>query len=293
MNQLEVLEPNLIEEAVELLDPEDPSVRPIAGGTALMLMMKSKVYNPTRLVSLRKVQSQYSGISEEANGDLKIGAMTTLRDIEKSALVNSCNPVITEALRTLSNVRIRNVATLGGHLAHGDPHMDLPPILQALGAYVHTIHREGVRTVSLYDLFAGYYQTTLGRNELITDVVIPKLPTGTQGSYVKCTSLSMDDWPTVGVAVFFRQEDGVLVDSKVSVSAALEKPTRFEKIENFLLGKEASRELFKEAADIAAEDVRTLADIRGTAAYKKEMVRVYVRRALDKALKSVPYQGRD
>src|SRR5438876_11603934 len=133
MIAFELAGPQTLSEAIELLDAEDPSVRPIAGGTALMLMMKAGVFRPQRLVSLRKL-TDLSGI--DAGADLRIGAMTPLADVERSAAVRGHAPVITKTLRTLSNIRVRNVATIGGHLAHADPHQDLPPVLIALGAHV-------------------------------------------------------------------------------------------------------------------------------------------------------------
>src|SRR6266480_2802493 len=124
MIPFELVEPASLGEAISLLDRDDATVRPIAGGTALMLMMKAGVFRPTRLVSLHKL-----GLEKiEANGALRIGAMTTLGALERSAAVKKDWPVLTRMLRTLSNVRVRNVATAGGALAHADPHMDFPPV---------------------------------------------------------------------------------------------------------------------------------------------------------------------
>ena len=135
MTPFELVEPTSLSEALRLLDPDDPTVRPIAGGTALMLMMKAGVFRPTRLVSLRKIGGNHARIAT-ADGELAIGAMTTLSALERSAEVARHAPVIIRTMRRLSNVRVRNVATVGGELAHGDPHMDLPPVLIALGARV-------------------------------------------------------------------------------------------------------------------------------------------------------------
>src|SRR5262245_32675113 len=125
MAPFELLQPGTLKEACALLGDED--ARPLSGGTALMLMMKAGVLRPRRLVSLRKL-----GLDRiEANGALRIGAMTSLSALERSSAVKKDWPVITRTLRTLSNVRVRNVATIGGALAHADPHMDLPPLLCA------------------------------------------------------------------------------------------------------------------------------------------------------------------
>jgi carbon-monoxide dehydrogenase medium subunit len=191
---------------------------------------------------------------------------------------------MTRALRTLSNVRIRNVATLGGHLAHGDPHMDLPPILLTLGARVRAVSRHGERWIDIADLFVGYYQLSVARDELITHIDIPAQPAGVHTWYAKFAALSADDWPSVGVAVWYRTEHDRIAEARIAVSAATERPVRMPAAESILLGAAASPATFAAAADAAAEAVEPMPDIRGSAAYKREMVRVHTRRALAHAL---------
>src|SRR4026208_2477625 len=132
MIPFDLAEPTSLAAAIKLLNPDDPSVRPIAGGTALMLMMKAGVFNPEKLVSLRKIERKSSSISAGADGR-RIGATTPLGTLERSADVRKHAPVITRTLRTLSNVRVRNVATVGGALAHPDPHTHPPPAPIARG----------------------------------------------------------------------------------------------------------------------------------------------------------------
>src|SRR6188768_1995222 len=148
MIPFDLAEPTSLAAAIKLLNPDDPTIRPIAGGTAIMLMMKAGVFNPEKLVSLRRIESKYSSISAAADG-LRIGAMTTLNAIERSADVKKHAPLITRTMLTLSNVRVRNVATIGGALAHGDPHMDLPPVLMALGTSVTVMGPDGERSIAL------------------------------------------------------------------------------------------------------------------------------------------------
>ncbi|MFN2460477.1 MAG: xanthine dehydrogenase family protein subunit M [Candidatus Velthaea sp.] len=281
MTPFELLEPATLEEALAALDAGDPAVRPIAGGTALVLMMKSRVFQPQRLVSLRRLNGPLGTLHNDAAGALRIGALATLTQLERSRELAAFAPVVTRALRTLSNVRIRNVATLGGHLAHGDPHMDLPPIFLTLGARVRAVSPRGERWIEIADLIAGYYETTLGGDELIAEVTLPAVPTCTRTAYVKHTALSADDWPAVGVAVAFRREADTIVDARIAVSAATERPMRLTAAERAL--GESGPNAFAEAADAAASEVRTLGDLRGSAAYKREMVRVCVRRALSAA----------
>ena len=283
MKPFELLEPKTLDEAIALLDPADSSVRALAGGTALMLMMKARLFQPTRLVSLHRLNDSLRGVRPSADGGLSIGALTSLRDLERSSAIATSTPVITRTLTTLANVRIRNVATIGGHLAHGDPHMDLPPILLTMQARIRAVSSRGERWIDMSDLFVGYYQTTLAKDELIAELVIPPQPKDVCDAYAKCTALSADDWPAVGVAVSYRLQEGLVTDARIAISAATERPMRSFAAEAALAGSTAEPAAFARAADAAAQQVETFADIRGSASYKREMVRVYVRRALERA----------
>lgn len=276
MMPFELLEPKTLKEAIALLDPEDPTVRPIAGGTALMLMMKSRVFDPARLVSLRGIEKVYSTVSAK-DGGLRIGAMTTLTTLEHSAEVKKAAPVLTHALRDLSNVRVRNVATVGGALAHGDPHMDLPPVLMALGTSVTVIGPKGERSIALEDLFAGYYETVLAKDELIAEAIVPSTA-GKRAHYIKVTTRAAHDWPALGVAVALGGDA-----PRIVISAATEKATRISEAEAALEGKQDAA-AFKRAAEAAADTVELMTDAQGTAAYKQQLVRVYVERALKAAV---------
>jgi carbon-monoxide dehydrogenase medium subunit len=283
MIPFELAEPATLKEAIALLDPDDPTVRPIAGGTALMLMMKAGVFRPEKLVSLRNVKDLTS-IDATADGGLRIGAMTPLAVVERSAAVRAHAPVITHTMRTLSNIRVRNVATIGGSLAHADPHMDMPPVLIALGAQVVAASPAGERTIPVEKLFAGYYETVLARNELITSVIIPA-----QGSrrsaYLKCTTRAVHDWPALGVAVVVESDGATVRDARVVVSAATETPTRLASAEQALRGGAAGDALWRQAGEAAAAEAETISDGQGSSAYKRQLVRVYVARALATALK--------
>jgi carbon-monoxide dehydrogenase medium subunit len=191
------------------------------------------------------------------NGNLRVGAMSTLSALERSPEVRKGWPVLLRALRTLSNVRVRNVATVGGALAHADPHMDLPPLLAALGAKVLVEGKKGKRMIPVEDLYAGYLESTLRPGELITEVEIPAMGKRS-AAYLKCTTRSADDWPAVGVAVVLGDE------TRIFVSAATERPTR--------IADEAA------IAGLKIED-----DLHGSADYKRHLLRIYLGRAMDEA----------
>ncbi len=279
MTPFEWDEPRTLKDAVALLDPEDSSIRPVAGGTALMLMMKTGVFAPSRLVSLAKIEPHYSQIRIDKSGALKIGAMASLSALEQSADVAKHFPVITRTLLTLSNVRVRNVARVGGALAHGDPHMDLPPLLASLGAIAHVVGRDGMREIAVQDLYLGYYETVLAKDELIAEVTVPPL-NGARATYIKCTSRSADDWPALGLAVRWDIAGETIRNPCVIVSAATEKVTRLSQTEKVIDGASIDDRIARRAGDAAVAEVEFLSDAHGSAAYKKELLRVHLARAL-------------
>ena len=283
MTPFEMAEPRSLREAIGLLDPEDSSVRAIAGGTAVMLMMKSGFFRPRRLVSLRGLESGYSRIEIDADGSLRIGALAPLSVVERSPAVRDAAPVIVQTLRTLSNVRVRNVATIGGHLAHADPHMDLPPVLVALGARISVVGAAGERSIAVADLGVGYYETALQPTELIAELIVP--PQGRRrAAYFKCTTRAADDWPALGVAVAVDTDGAVIHDAKIVISAATDKPTRLLAAETVMRGASIDDALLRRAGEAAADEAAVIGDQHGTAAYKQQLVRVYVERALRHAL---------
>ncbi len=282
MIPFELAEPRSLKGALKLLDTEDPAVRAFGGCTALMLMMKTGVFQPSCLVSLRKIEKKHARVSR-ADGGLSIGALATLSSLEQSAAVRKAAPVITRTLRTLSNVRVRNVATLGGHLAHADPHMDLPPVLIALGAELTAVSAGGERRLAVQDLFTGYYETALAKNELISAVHVPA-QAGWRAAYVKCTTRTADDWPTLGIAVSLKTDGALIEDARVVVSAATEKPLRMAQAETVLRGATVTDAVLARAGEAAAAEAELMADARGSAAYKRELLRVYAARAVKQAL---------
>ena len=283
MIPFEMVEPTSLQEAMGLLDPKEPTIRAVAGGTALMLMMKAGVFQPSRLVCLHRIEPQYSRIVLTDDGELRIGAMATLSELEHDANVATRLPVLKRALRRLSNPRVRNVARVGGALAHGDPHMDLPPVLTALGGRVTIKGPKGERVLPLEQLYSGYYETVLEKNELITAVTVPSL-NGRKSAYMKVTSRSADDWPALGVAVSFALQNGAIRDPIIVVSAATEKVTRMAGTEKLLQGAAPQDDVLMRAGEAAAAEASILADAHGSAAYKRELLRVYVRRAVRQAL---------
>ncbi|MEQ8830255.1 MAG: FAD binding domain-containing protein [Alphaproteobacteria bacterium] len=276
----ELISPNTLRDALDLLDVDDPSIRPFSGGTALRLMMKSGVFSPSKLVVLRGIPD-LSGIEISDDGSLTIGALSTLAEVETSALVARQVPVLAGALKHLSNRRVRNVARIGGAIAHGDPHMDLPPLLSALNAEVIVESRNGRRHIAVEDLVIGYYETLLEPDELIVALRIPSQDDW-HSAYRKVTARSADDWPALGVATSISHEGTEIRDIRLVVGAATERPTRLDISEGVLRSEGVAG--LPRAVEAAMDSVEVMDDSHGSATWKKALLGVELRRSVEEIL---------
>ena len=259
----------------------------IAGGTALVIMMKQRLVSPTCLISLRSVRG-LSGISEK-NGHLRIGGATTHRDVETSSLVRRRLPLLAETYRHVATVRVRNMATVGGGLAHADPNQDPPPTLIALGASVKVGSADGSRTIPVEEFFTDYYETVLKPEEVITELCVPRLPHGSGTAFLKFLPRTADDYATVSAAavVTLDRTRKIFSDVRIALGSVGTTPIRARAAEAVLRGQPVKAEALREAAEKAKQAVDPIGDFRGSAAYKKEMAGVFVRRALEKALEGL------
>lgn len=275
------LEPTSVEEALELLARYGDEAKLIAGGTGLVNLMKQRLVQPTYLIGLRRIP----GLSEmQHDGDLRIGALCTHREIETSSLVQTHTPLLTETFRHVASVRIRTVATLGGALAHADPNQDPPPALLVLDAQVHLRSQQREREVAISDFFTGYYETIMEPDELITDVVIPQQPAGSGTAFLKFLPQTRDDYATVAVAARVTLASDRIRDVRVALGAAATTPVRATAVENALRGEILTSTTLREAAALVAEAVNPTSDFRGSAVYKRDMAVVFVQRALAQAV---------
>src|SRR5574341_823877 len=199
MRPFEILEPTSVGEASRLLREYGEAAKLIAGGTAVTLLLKEGLLAPGFLISTgRLAELDYLRAAGTA---LEVGAGTTLRALERSPVVRDGFPALAQALAAIGNVRIRHVATLGGHLAHADPRLDLPPVLMVLGAHVRCQRDGAAREVPVADLFLGPYETCLAPDEIITGITVPPVPAHAATAFVRYTPSSPTDWPLVNVAV--------------------------------------------------------------------------------------------
>lgn len=267
-----------VAEALELLAADDAHV--LAGGTALVLLMKQGLLRPARLVSVAGV-AELRGIERRADGALRIGAMATHREAERSPLVREHAAALAEAFAQVGTVRIRGQATVGGNVAHADPAQDPPPMLIALGASAVIDGPRGQRTVPLNELFVDVFETRIAPGELLREVVVPPLPDGARATYLKFLPRTEDDYATVAVAAVVRtSQDGRCEDARIALGAVGPTPIRARRTEDALRGEVPTPERIHEAALLAREDVDPIADARGSVEYKREMAAVWTERAL-------------
>ena len=256
----------------------------MAGGTALVLMMKQGLIHPTVVIGLKDVAG-LRGIRRLNDGGLEIPAMTTHREAERSPDVRAYCPALADAFAQVATVRIRNQATLGGNLAHADPAQDPPPMLLALDAQVVIAGPDGERTMPLDGFFRYYFETALAEAEVLTAVRLPPLPDGTRAAYVKFLPKTADDYATVSVAARLRLDgDGRCRDARVALGSCAGVPMRGYACEAALEDQQPSPGLLREAAALAAGSVDPLTDQRGSAEYKRAMASVWTERVLRRLL---------
>jgi carbon-monoxide dehydrogenase medium subunit len=274
--------PQTLDEALTLLDEHQDDGRAMAGGTALIVLMKQSLLDADHLISLARVPG-LSSIRVEADG-LHIGALTRHREVETSSLVRQYAPLICDVYRNVATVRIRNVATVGGGIAHADPAQDPPPGLIALDAQLRLVSKGGERTLPINEFFQDYYETAIQPGELLTEVIVPPVAADARTIYLKFLPRTADDYATVAVAAKAQLEDGTVRNLRVALGAAGPTPVHATNVEQALEGRQATPDNIRRAAETVADQVDPLDDFRGSSDYKRDMAVVFTRRALERVL---------
>jgi carbon-monoxide dehydrogenase medium subunit len=287
MQAFEYRTPKSLKEVQQDLKQFGSDAKLIAGGTALMIMMKQRLVHPACLISLRSVRG-LNGIAEK-NGGLAIGGATTHRAVESSPLVKRRLPLVAETYHHVATVRVRNMATVGGGLAHADPNQDPPPTLIALGATIKAASADGSRTIPVEDFFTDYYETVLKPDEIITELYVPRLPANSGAAFLKFLPRTADDYATVSAAavVTLDKSKKNFAEVRIALGSVGTTAIRARDAEAVLRGQPVKAEALAEAGEKAKQAVDPISDFRGSAAYKKEMAGVFVRRALAKALEGL------
>jgi aerobic carbon-monoxide dehydrogenase medium subunit len=286
MIKFDYLEPESLGEALTLLERHGDDARAIAGGTSLIIMMRQRLLMPKVVMSLARIPN-FDAITFDEQEGLCIGAGARHRDIELSPVVRQHYPLLHETFRKVAQPRIRNMGTVGGNLAGGDPLTDPGASLIALDAEVTLSSSKGQRTLPLEEFFVDYYQTALEAGELLTEIHVPP-PERPGWSHIKFTPRSIEDFATVGVAITLLAKNGTCEDVRLGLNSVASTIMHAKKAEEVLRGKSIDDDALRKMGEVAATECEPMDDNRGSAEYKREMVKVLVHRAAQEALQRLP-----
>ena len=274
--------PTSLEEACGMLQQHNGDAKLLAGGTALVMWLRMGLLTPEAVINLENVPG-LDGITFDAADGLRIGAGVKHRDLELCPEVQEHYPLLRETFYKVAQPRIRLMATVGGNLSHGDPLTDPGASFMALDAEVTLRSSRGERTLSVEDFFVDYYETALEPDEILTSVHVPP-PARPAWSHIKFTPRSEEDFATVGVAVTMSGERKRCDDVRIGLNSVGPTIFRAHAAEDVLRGRDLTPERVEEAAAAAAEASDPIEDVRGTSDYKRDLVAVFVRRAVEQAV---------
>jgi carbon-monoxide dehydrogenase medium subunit len=273
-------QPATLAEASRLLKDKGPGGRFLAGGTDLVIAMKEKGLLPKYIVDLKRVPG-LSGIRENADGTMTIGALTTMYTIETSPLIKKKYPFLCQSAAEVGSIQIRNRATIGGNIANATPSADVAPGLIALNATAKIASAGDERTVSMEEFFRGPGQNVMNADEILTEITIPKTSPQLVGEYIKFSPRDMMDLAYVGVAVAYNLgKDKKCSGVRIVLGAVAPTPIRARNSEALLEGKILTEELAAQVGDEAARESKPISDVRSSADYRRAMVGIMTKRAL-------------
>jgi carbon-monoxide dehydrogenase medium subunit len=277
--------PRSIGEAISILGEYDGKAKVIAGGTDLLMQIRNKEIAPEYIVDITGIAG-LDCIRYDGKGGLKIGGLTTIRVLETSTVIQQRYPIISEAAKQLGSMAIRNVATIGGNLCNAAPSAESAPALIALSGVAKIVGRGGERVVPLEGFFTGPGGTILKRDELLVEIHVPIPSPNTRGVYLKHSMRGTIDLAIVNIAVIIAlgSQNKVCEDIKIALGAVAPTPIRMKKAEDVMRGKRMDEDLVNRCAQVASEEARPISDVRASAEYRKEMVKVFTKRAVREAL---------
>jgi aerobic carbon-monoxide dehydrogenase medium subunit len=278
----EYLRPKTLPEAIGLLQQYGDDAKILSGGQSLIPMMKLRLARPGYLVDINRITG-LSHIKEEG-GYLRIGGLTREAELEASPLVRAKYPIIIDTAHVIADPQVRNLATVGGNLAHGDPANDHPATMVALGAQVVATGAKGERVIPIEDFFLTLFSTALQHDEILTEIRIPIPPPRSGGAYLKLER-KVGDFATAAVAVQLTLDDkGACQNVGIGLTNVGPTPVKARKAEDFLRGKKLDEANIAQAAQLAADEADPSADLRGPVEYKRGLVKELAKRALTRAL---------
>jgi CO/xanthine dehydrogenase FAD-binding subunit len=283
VRRFEVALPEDLDECLRFLADRGPESKLLAGGTDLLPQMKNGVTTPKHVIDLTGV-ARVHVLESEAKAGLRIGSAVPARQVELDARVRNGYAAIADAAALIGSVQVRNLASVGGNLCNAAPSADMAPPLLALEAQAVIAGPKGERRVPLSDFFAGVRKTVLGPDELLVEIVTPPPSPRSGGSYIRHTPRRELDIAVVGVASQVTLSNGVCAKARIALAAVAPTPIRATAAEAALEGKALTPELIDRAAELAVQSARPISDQRGSADFRRHLVRVLTRRTLTAAL---------
>jgi carbon-monoxide dehydrogenase medium subunit len=277
----EYLRPATIPEAIALLQQHGEDAKILSGGQSLIPMMKLRIARPAYLVDINRI----AGLSyvKEEGGFLKIGGLTREAELEASPLIHSKYPILVDTTHVIADPQVRNLATVAGNLAHGDPANDHPATMLALGAQVVATGARGERVIPIEEFFLSLFSTALQPGEILTEIRIPVPPARSGGAYFKLER-KVGDFAKAAVAAQVTLDDkGAVQRAGIGLTNVGATPIKAKKAEDFLRGKKLDAANIAQAAQLAADEAQPSSDLRGPAEYKKGLVKELAKRALSRA----------
>lgn len=272
--------PETLEEAIALLNSSGDEAKILAGGHSLIPAMRFRLSAPAVLIDINRLSAlQYI---REQNGHLAIGALTREAQLETSGPIHERYPMLEDAAKVIADPLVRNRATVGGNLAHADPANDHPAVMLAFGAEVVAKGPSGERVIAIDDLFQDLFETSLRPGEILTEIRIPRIPPGGGGAYLKIER-KVGDYAVAAVAAQLRMEGGVCRSVRIGLTNVSPVPLRATDAEAALVGSDLSERVLEEAGKAAAAQCDPSADLRGSSEYKRDLVRVLIKRAVRRA----------
>lgn len=278
IRSFDLLQPRSLQEAVELLQTHGDECRALGGGTTLIILMKQRALQYRYLVDLQSIPG-LNEIKSEADG-LRIGALATHRNVETSPVIRRAFPALAQAFGHIGNVRVRQTASVGGNLAHGDYRLDPPPVLLVLNAEVNVFGPAGSRTIPISKFFQGMYETALAPGEILVDVKIPFMPPSSRAVYLRYTALSANDWPCLGVAAFLTAAGDRCKELRLALGGVATTPLLIDGL-RFAGGQPLDQALTDRLLELVDQQISPFSDLRGSEWYKRRMARLFAKKAME------------
>ncbi len=282
MKEFEYLEPKSMQQALEWLDTYRGRARVLAGGTDLYLRLRKGVFLPDYVIDLKRVPG-LDYITPDRGGGAQIGPTTLQDEVARSSVIQQLYPALAESALWVGSIQTRNRATVVGNLCNASPAADTAPALLSYGAQVKIASRQGERTVPLEEFFMGPGKTALQDNELVAEIILPAPEPHTGAAFFRRTRTAMDIAVVCGAAVL-QLANGTCQNARIGLGAVGPTPLRATRAEAALRGQTLTDQVVEEASRLASEEARPIDDVRSTAEYRREMVRVLTRRGLRQAM---------